>query len=86
MPYTVYVLHWERRPRLSSPGQPGSFPWGATPISRGNETSAMLFGKTIQKVKEATDDSIGQPIRNVGLIALAALITAIIGIILAVRR
>ena len=46
----------------------------------------MLFGKTIQKVKEATDVNIGQPIRNVGLIALAALVTAIIGIILAVRR
>jgi hypothetical protein len=45
-----------------------------------------VFDKTREKIKTATDLNIGQPIRNVGMIAIAALITAIIGIILAVRR
>jgi hypothetical protein len=45
-----------------------------------------MFDKTVQKLKDATDVNVAQPIRNIGMIAIAALIVGIIGIILAVRK
>lgn len=45
-----------------------------------------MFDKTVKKIRDATDVNVAQPIRNIGLIAIAALFTAIIGIILAVRK
>jgi hypothetical protein len=45
-----------------------------------------MFDKTRERIKTTMDEKITQPIRNVWLIAIAALITGIIGIILAVRR
>jgi hypothetical protein len=45
-----------------------------------------MFDKTVQKLKDATDVNVAQPIRNIGMIAIAALIVGIVGIILAVRK
>lgn len=46
----------------------------------------MFFDKTREKVKEAAEMSIAQPVRSIGMIAVIALIVGIIGVILAVRR
>jgi hypothetical protein len=46
----------------------------------------VLFDKTRQKITSAMDVKVAEPIRNIGLIAIAALIVGIIGVILAVRR
>ena len=45
-----------------------------------------MFDKTQARVREAMEIKITQPIRNIWLIAVAALITAVIGILIAVRR
>jgi hypothetical protein len=45
-----------------------------------------VFDKTQARIKEAMDVKVAQPIRNIGIIAVAALIVGILGIILAVRR
>jgi hypothetical protein len=45
-----------------------------------------MFDKTKDKIKAATEINIAQPVRNVAMIAIAALIVGIIGIILAVRN
>jgi hypothetical protein len=45
-----------------------------------------MFDKTREKISDAMEVRIAQPVRNIGLIAIAALLTGIVALIIAVRR
>ena len=78
------MVHWKRPARLSSPL--------TRVISRAGHPEPeerekpVLFQKTREKITNAMDVKVAEPIRNIGMIAIAALIVALIGVILAVRR
>jgi hypothetical protein len=80
------MVDWQGRPGSFLPRSPGVISPGASSHFLEETGTRVIFEKTRDKIKAATEINIARPVRNIGVIAIIALIIGVIGIILAVRK